>query len=73
MADAAAAPRPSLDPIRVMLVDDSSVIRGLLSRWLGAEADIEIVATASNGKHALDVFPKFEHDVVILDIEMPEM
>ena len=73
MVDTAADVGPTLDPIRVMLVDDSSVIRGLLGRWLGAEAEIEIVATASNGKQALDIFPKFEPDVVILDIEMPAM
>ncbi|MEX0582062.1 MAG: chemotaxis response regulator protein-glutamate methylesterase [Sneathiella sp.] len=61
------------DPYRVMVVDDSAVIRGFLSRWLEAEADIHVVAMASNGTIALREFERTRPEIVILDIEMPEM
>ncbi|MDD3443968.1 MAG: chemotaxis response regulator protein-glutamate methylesterase [Zavarzinia sp.] len=60
-------------PIRVMVVDDSAVIRGLVSRWIGAEAGMEVVATAANGAIAVRQAEKTQPDVVVLDIEMPEM
>lgn len=56
-------------PYRVMLVDDSAVIRGFLARWLKEESDIEVVASVSNGAIALREFEKAKPDVVILDIE----
>lgn len=61
------------DKIRVMIVDDSLVIRGLISRWLDALPDIEVVASCRNGKDAVDRVEKTPVDVVILDIEMPVM
>ncbi|WP_202526107.1 protein-glutamate methylesterase/protein-glutamine glutaminase [Sneathiella litorea] len=61
------------DPYRVMIVDDSAVIRGFLTRWLEAEADIEVVAIANNGVVALREFQRTRPELVILDIEMPEM
>ena len=60
-------------PYRVMIVDDSAVIRGFLARWLSEEDDIEVVASAANGAIALKEFDKHHPEVVILDIEMPEM
>ncbi|HSE73405.1 MAG TPA: chemotaxis response regulator protein-glutamate methylesterase [Dongiaceae bacterium] len=60
-------------PIRVLVVDDSHVIRGLLSRSLGSDPGIKVVATASNGKVAIDEVGRSEIDVVVLDIEMPVM
>jgi two-component system chemotaxis response regulator CheB len=60
-------------PIRVLVVDDSHVIRGLLSRSLDSDPGIKVVATASNGKAAIDEATKTEIDVVVLDIEMPIM
>lgn len=59
--------------IRVMLVDDSAVIRGLIARTLEAEDDIEIVGSVHNGRVAVSNISKADPDVVILDIEMPEM
>ena len=63
----------SLHPIRVMVVDDSAVIRGIWARILDAEPDIRVMASAWNGRTALDVLRRREIDVIILDIEMPEM
>lgn len=59
--------------VRVMLVDDSTVVRGLITRSLSKAADIEIVATASNGLLALPLALEHRPDVIILDVEMPEM
>ena len=59
--------------IRVLIVDDSVVIRRLLSDILAEEADIEVAGIASNGKLALAKLPQINPDVVTLDIEMPEM
>ncbi len=59
--------------IRVMVVDDSVVVRGLVSRWLDALSGIEIVASHRNGALAVADVEKSVPDVVVLDIEMPEM
>ena len=61
------------DPVRVMLCDDSLVIRGALSRLLEAEPGIKVVARAANGAVALEEIGRQPVDVVILDIEMPVM
>jgi two-component system, chemotaxis family, protein-glutamate methylesterase/glutaminase len=59
--------------IRVLIVDDSTVIRRLLSDSLSGSADIEVVGTAPNGKIALAKIPQLAPDLITLDIEMPEM
>ncbi len=66
------APAPS-EPYRVMVVDDSAVIRGLISRWLEVDKSISVVASASNGALALTQARRKKPEVVVLDIEMPEM
>lgn len=63
----------SADPYRVMVVDDSAVIRGLLTRALEQDPTIEVVASVSNGQMALNQLPRQPVDVVVLDIEMPVM
>jgi two-component system chemotaxis response regulator CheB len=63
-----AAPEPR---IRVMVVDDAVVFRGLVARWLGEEPDMEIVGSHRNGYEAVDNFLRVDPDVVVLDIEMP--
>ena len=60
-------------PIRVMVVDDSAVARGFLRRWIEVEPGIEIVAALRTGREALDHFERADPDVVVLDIEMPDM
>lgn len=61
------------DAIRVLIVDDSAVIRGALGRIVDAEPDMLVVTTATNGRMALDALKHARVDVVLLDIEMPEM
>lgn len=63
----------SNSPYRVMVVDDSHIIRGLLVRSLSADPEIKVVCTAGNGRAAIDELKRNEIDVVILDIEMPIM
>jgi two-component system chemotaxis response regulator CheB len=57
--------------IRVLIVDDSTVVRRLISDALASDEAIEIAGTASNGKLALDKLPQVCPDVVTMDIEMP--
>jgi two-component system, chemotaxis family, protein-glutamate methylesterase/glutaminase len=61
----------SQKPIRVMIVDDAVVVRGLLSRWLQEADGIEVIATCRNGNEAVSALR--EPDLIILDIDMPEM
>lgn len=61
------------DPIRVLVVDDSAVVRGLISRNLNAEPGIEVAGSAANGELALAELKRKAVDVVVLDIEMPVM
>lgn len=61
------------NPVRVMLVDDSIVIRGHISRLLKTDPAIAVVGSASNGKSAVDQIPTLCPDIVVLDIEMPVM
>ncbi len=68
-----AATEKNDNPIRVMVVDDSAVVRGLISRMLEGEADISVVASVGNGKMAVDGLSRTEIEVVVLDIEMPVM
>ena len=59
--------------IRVLVVDDSVVIRRLVAHALEQDPVIEVVGAASNGAIALQRIPQFNPDVLTLDIEMPEM
>jgi two-component system, chemotaxis family, protein-glutamate methylesterase/glutaminase len=57
--------------IRVLVVDDSAVIRKLIARVLDAEPDIEVAGQAANGREALDIVGVVRPDLVTLDVEMP--
>src|SRR5687768_10790289 len=59
--------------VRAMVVDDSVVVRGLVARWLEESGDFEVVATAATGRIAVDALSRVDPDIVVLDIEMPEM
>ena len=60
-------------PIRVMVVDDSAVVRGLVSLWIEQEPGLDVVARHANGKLAVDDVARSAPDVVLLDVEMPVM
>jgi two-component system, chemotaxis family, protein-glutamate methylesterase/glutaminase len=61
------------DKLRVMVVDDSVVIRGMISRWIGAEPDMEVSASLRTGLDAVNQLERINPDVAVLDIEMPEL
>lgn len=66
-------PRPDDKPIRVMVVDDSAIVRGLIAHWLEKEPGVEVVARHANGKTAAEDVGRSAPDLVLLDIEMPVM
>lgn len=63
----------SQSPYRVMVVDDSAIIRGILARQLETDPLIKIVASCANGQIAVERMKEANPDVIVLDIEMPVM
>src|SRR6266481_8416474 len=61
------------EPLRVMVVDDSVVIRGLIARWIETEADMVVAASLRTGLDAVNQIERVHPDVAVLDIEMPEL
>ncbi|WP_075215308.1 protein-glutamate methylesterase/protein-glutamine glutaminase [Mongoliimonas terrestris] len=61
------------NPIRVMVVDDSVVVRGMVGRWIDEDPNLAVVASHRNGRLAVEDVNRSNPDVVILDIEMPDM
>lgn len=62
-----------IDKVRVMVVDDSAVIRGLITRTLEGDPMIRVVASVANGEMAIAAAQKHAPEFIILDIEMPIM
>jgi len=58
---------------RVLVVDDSAVMRRLVREGLTGDPAVEVVGTAANGVLALEMIPRLAPELVTLDIEMPEM
>jgi len=56
-----------------MIVDDAVVVRGLFSRWIEAEADLEVVASLRTGREAVNQLERVDPDVVLLDVDMPDL
>lgn len=63
----------SASPIKVAVVDDSAVVRGLVSRWVDEDPTLHVVGKFSNGQLAVDGVSACSPDIIILDIEMPVM
>jgi len=70
---APALPTTDPAPIRVMVVDDAVVVRGLVSRWVGEQPGLAVVASLRTGRQAVDQLERADPDVVVLDIDMPEL
>ena len=62
-----------MEKIRVLVVDDSFVVRRVVTEELAAQPDIEVAGSASTGRIALEKMAQLNPDLVILDIEMPDM
>ena len=72
LAAVSSAPRTE-KPIRVMVVDDAIVVRSLLARWVDAEPDMQVIASLRTGREAVMRIEQRDADVVVLDIDMPEL
>jgi two-component system response regulator DesR len=64
---------PATNSIRVALAEDQTMVLGALSALLELESDITVVATSANGREALDSVRRLAPDVLVTDIEMPQM
>lgn len=62
-----------LQPIRVLVVDDSALMRHRLSVIIGGAAGFEVAGSATNGRHCLEQLDALQPDVITLDVEMPGM
>jgi two-component system chemotaxis response regulator CheB len=72
VAPISAQPARGHDVIRVMVVDDAVVVRGMLARWIEAETGLVLVATLRSGREAIEQVERCDPDVVILDVDMPD-
>jgi len=61
------------DPIRILVADDHPVVRDGLAAMLGTQPDFEVVGQAATGREVLSQVAALQPDVVLLDLEMPEM
>jgi two-component system chemotaxis response regulator CheB len=59
--------------IKVLVVDDAVVVRKIIGEVLGVDPELEVVGTAPNGRIALAKLPQLAPDLVMLDLEMPEL
>jgi len=59
--------------IRILLVDDHALVRQGFKMILGAQADMEIVGEAGNGREAVEVAEQLRPDIVVMDVAMPEL
>jgi len=73
LASRSTASAQGADAIRVLVVDDSSVIRGIVSRWIEAASETTLFGSAVNGQDALERVKTDKPDIIVLDIEMPGM
>src|SRR4051812_46545862 len=60
-------------PVRVLVVDDSALMRKLIPQLIERDGSIQVVGTAMDGSFALDKIPDLKPDVVTLDLDMPRM
>lgn len=60
-------------PIRILAVDDHSLLRDGIAKLLAAQPDMELVAEASNGREAIEQFRLHKPDITLMDLQMPEM
>ena len=63
----------SANPIRILLADDHPLLRDGVAGLMADQPDMELVGEASNGREAIDQFRKHRPDVILLDLQMPEI
>ena len=62
-----------MDKVSVLIVDDSALMRNLIGRIVESSEGLEIAGKAMNGEFALQKIPKVNPDIILLDLEMPQM
>ncbi|HLK66044.1 MAG TPA: response regulator transcription factor [Bryobacteraceae bacterium] len=62
-----------MSAIRVLAVDDHSIVRDGIARLVGTQTDMELVAEASDGAEAVEQFRKHHPDITLMDLQMPKM
>ena len=62
-----------MNPVKVLIVDDSALMRSLIGKIIETSEDLSVADKAMNGRFALQKLSHAEPDVIVLDIEMPEM
>jgi DNA-binding NarL/FixJ family response regulator len=67
----AATRSPSNCPVRVLVVDDQSIVRRAIRTWLETRLDIEVVGEAASGEAALSILGRVRPDVILMDLIMP--
>lgn len=65
--------RPSADPVRVLLVDDSPPVLDALAAFLMESTGMDVVETVTSGEYALERTRKLQPDLVLMDLSMPGM
>jgi NarL family two-component system response regulator LiaR len=66
-------PMSESGPIRVMVVDDHAMVRTGLATFLQVSDDLDLVGQATNGQEAVELCERFQPDVILMDLVMPEM
>jgi len=61
------------DRVRILLADDHTIVRQGLKLILSAHADLEVIGEAANGREAVELADKLRPDVVLMDVQMPEL
>jgi NarL family two-component system response regulator LiaR len=61
------------DKIRVLITDDQAIVRKGIRALLATEANLEVIGEAENGQEAIQQFEKLQPDVVLMDLQMPEL
>jgi two-component system chemotaxis response regulator CheB len=62
-----------MDKFRIMIIDDSVLMRMLLNKVIGTDAELEVIASVDNAERGISLIPKLNPDIITLDIEMPGM
>jgi DNA-binding NarL/FixJ family response regulator len=60
-------------PIRILTVDDHALLRGGIGALIATQPDMKLVAEASNGREAIELFRAHRPDVTLMDVQMPEV
>lgn len=66
-------PVPAAAARRVLIVDDSVVVRGLFSRWISEHPGLTVAGIAADGRAAIEAAGRLKPDLIILDLDMPEI